>query len=72
MEPRVFEDLTIPENIVLTSSDRMASGLMNIAVPTSEWSAPVEDLTDWRDEGPIFTYEKDGKWDVMFAPTLWR
>ena len=34
------------------------------------WSAPVEDLTDWRDEGPIFTYQVDGQWDVMFAPDL--
>ena len=30
----------------------------------------MEDLTDWRDEGPIFTYQVDGQWDVMFAPDL--
>ena len=30
----------------------------------------VEDLTDWRDEGPIFTYYVDGQWDVMYAPDL--
>ena len=34
------------------------------------WSAPVEDLTQWRDEGPIFSYYVDGRWDTMFAPDL--
>ncbi len=34
------------------------------------WSAPIENLTSWRDEGPIFTYPIDGKWDVMYAPDL--
>lgn len=34
------------------------------------WSAPVDDLSSWRDEGPIFTYEIDGQWDVMYAPDL--
>lgn len=34
------------------------------------WSAPVEDLTDWRDDGPIFTYSYNGLWDIMYAPDL--
>jgi hypothetical protein len=34
------------------------------------WSAPVEDLSQWRDEGPIFTYQINGRWDVMYAPDL--
>ena len=34
------------------------------------WSAPIEDLSSWRDEGAIFTYEVDGQWDVMYAPDL--
>jgi hypothetical protein len=34
------------------------------------WSAPVEDLTNWRDEGPIFSWYVDGQWDTMFAPDL--
>ena len=34
------------------------------------WSAPVEDLSQWRDEGPIFTHFVDGQWDTMFAPDL--
>jgi hypothetical protein len=34
------------------------------------WSAPVEDLSQWRDEGPIFTWFVDGQWDTMYAPDL--
>ena len=34
------------------------------------WSAPVENLADWRDEGPIFSYFVNGQWDTMFAPDL--
>ncbi|MCL2373159.1 MAG: hypothetical protein FWC78_07130 [Defluviitaleaceae bacterium] len=36
------------------------------------WSAPVSDLTDWRDEGPIFTFQDPvtGLWDTMFAPSF--
>ncbi|MCW3806977.1 hypothetical protein [Plebeiibacterium marinum] len=34
------------------------------------WSAPVENLNEWRDEGPIFTYNIEGQWDVMYAPDL--
>jgi hypothetical protein len=30
----------------------------------------VEDLSDWRDEGSIFTYYIDEQWDVMYAPDL--
>lgn len=42
-----------------------------IAVRTIRmWSAPVDDLSSWRDEGPIFTYAVDGEWDVMYAPDL--
>ena len=34
------------------------------------WSAPVEDLSQWRDEGPIFSHYVNGKWDTMYAPDL--
>jgi hypothetical protein len=27
-------------------------------------------LSEWRDEGPIFTYPISGQWDVMYAPDL--
>ena len=34
------------------------------------WSAPVEDLTQWRDEGSIFSWYAGGQWDTMYAPDL--
>ncbi len=34
------------------------------------WSAPIEDLNSWRDEGAIFTYYVSNQWDVMYAPDL--
>lgn len=36
------------------------------------WSAPVEDLTNWRDEGPIFTYKdpNNGTYDLIYAPDI--
>ena len=34
------------------------------------WSAPVEDLSQWRDEGPIFSWFVNGEWDTMYAPDL--
>ena len=61
---------TIRENFALTSSVRTMSASAVIAGRTSEWSAPVEDLSSWRDEGPIFTYQVEGQWDVMYAPDL--
>ena len=30
----------------------------------------MEDLTNWRDEGPVFSHYVNGKWDTMFAPDL--
>lgn len=36
-----------------------------------QWSAPVENLNDWRDEGPIFTYKSNGEnGDCFYAPDL--
>ena len=34
------------------------------------WSAPVEDLSQWRDEGPLFSHYVNGQWDIMYAPDL--
>ena len=35
------------------------------------WSAPTTDLTDWRDEGAVYTYlAPNGLWDIMYAPDL--
>ena len=70
-EPRVFED---PDNqgkyriYIIGSHDVRFSTYCGPDIRV--WSAPVEDLSDWRDEGPIFTYPIDGQWDVMYAPDL--
>ncbi|WP_209330866.1 hypothetical protein [Lunatimonas salinarum] len=70
-EPRVFEDPDNPGKYrayIIGSHDlRFAS---YCGPDIRMWSAPVEDLTQWRDEGAIFTYEIDGQWDVMYAPDL--
>lgn len=36
------------------------------------WSAPVEDLSNWRDEGPVFTYQdpNNGVYDLIYAPDI--
>lgn len=70
-EPRVFEDPDNPGKYrayIIGSHDLRVNEYCGPDIRM--WSAPVEDLTDWRDEGAIFTYQKDGKWDVMFAPDL--
>lgn len=70
-EPRVFEDPDNPGKFrayIIGSHDLRVNEYCGPDIRM--WSAPVEDLTDWRDEGAIFTYQKDGKWDVMFAPDL--
>ncbi len=70
-EPRVFED---PDNaghyrVYIIGSHDVRFGSY-CGPDIRAWSAPVEDLSAWRDEGPIFTYQVDGKWDVMYAPDL--
>lgn len=70
-EPRVFEDPDNPGKYrvyIIGSHDTRFGSYCGSDV--REWSAPVEDLSDWRDEGPIFTYQINGKWDVMYAPDL--
>jgi arabinoxylan arabinofuranohydrolase len=70
-EPRVFEDPDHPGKFrayIIGSHDlRMNS---YCGPDTRIWSAPTENLTMWRDEGPVFTYQIDGQWDVMYAPDL--
>ena len=70
-EPRVFEDPDNPGRyrVYIIGSHDVRFGSY-CGPDIREWSAPVEDLSAWRDEGPIFTYEVDGKWDVMYAPDL--
>ena len=70
-EPRVFEDPDNPGKYrayIIGSHDLTYKAYCGPDIRM--WSAPVEDLTSWRDEGPIFTYQIDGKWDTMFAPDL--
>lgn len=70
-EPRVFED---PDRAgkfrvyIVGSHDVRFNGYCGADIRM--WSAPVEDLSSWRDEGPIFTYQIGGQWDVMYAPDL--
>lgn len=70
-EPRVFEDPDNPGKYrayIIGSHDLRVNSYCGPDIRA--WSAPVEDLTSWRDEGPIFTYQIDGQWDVMYAPDL--
>jgi len=72
-EPRVFEDPDNPGKYriyIIGSHDVRFTSYCGPDIRM--WSAPVEDLSRWRDEGPIFTYHLNGYWDVMYAPTLWR
>ena len=70
-EPRVFEDPDNPGRLrayIIGSHDVNYSAYCGPDIRM--WSAPVEDLTQWRDEGPIFSYFVDGQWDTMYAPDL--
>jgi len=70
-EPRVFEDPDNPGKLrayIIGSHDTHYSEYCGNDIRM--WSAPVEDLTQWRDEGPIFSYYVDGRWDTMYAPDL--
>jgi arabinoxylan arabinofuranohydrolase len=70
-EPRVFEDPDKPGKYriyIIGSHD--VRGNSYCGPDIRAWSAPVEDLSNWRDEGPIFTYPISGQWDVMYAPDL--
>ena len=70
-EPRVFEDPDNPGKYriyIIGSHDVRVNSYCGPDIRA--WSAPVEDLSNWRDEGSIFTYPIEGQWDVMFAPDL--
>lgn len=70
-EPRVFEDPDNPGKFrayIIGSHDITYSAYCGNDIRM--WSAPVEDLSQWRDEGPIFSHFVDGQWDTMFAPDL--
>ncbi len=70
-EPRVFEDPDHPGKYrayIIGSHDTHYTEYCGNDIRM--WSAPVEDLSKWEDEGPIFSYFIDGHWDTMFAPDL--
>lgn len=72
-EPRVFEDPDNPGKFriyIIGSHDVRLNSYCGPDIHA--WSAPVEDLSDWRDEGAIFSFQNpvNNKWDVMFAPDL--
>ena len=70
-EPRVFEDPDNPGKYrayIIGSHDTNYSSYCGNDIRM--WSAPVEDLSQWRDEGPIFSYFVNGQWDTMYAPDL--
>ena len=70
-EPRVFEDPDNPGKYrayIIGSHDVRFTSYCGPDIRA--WSAPVEDLSTWRDEGPIFTYKTGNQWDVMYAPDL--
>lgn len=56
-EPRVFEDPDHPGKFrayIIGSHDVTYTAYCGPDIRM--WSAPVEDLSQWRDEGPIFTW----------------
>ncbi|MCR4809816.1 MAG: hypothetical protein K5896_08140 [Prevotella sp.] len=70
-EPRVFDDPDNPGKqraYIIGSHDTHYTQYCGNDIRM--WSAPVEDLTQWRDEGPIFSWFTGGQWDTMFAPDL--
>lgn len=70
-EPRVFEDPDNPGKYriyIIGSHDLAVTQYCGADIRM--WSASVDDLTQWRDEGPIFTYQHGGRWDIMYAPDL--
>jgi len=70
-EPRVFEDPDQPGKYrayIIGSHDVHYDKYCGNDVRM--WSAPVDDLSQWRDEGPIFSWYVNGQWDTMYAPDL--
>src|SRR5574344_3058205 len=60
-EPRVFEDPDNPGKYrayIIGSHDLRLTSYCGPDIRM--WSAPVEDLSSWRDEGAIFTYQVGG------------
>lgn len=70
-EPRLFEDPDQPGKFrvyLYGSHDTRRDEYCGYDIPV--WSAPVEDLTDWRYDGIAFQSVVDGKADILFAPDV--
>ena len=74
-EPRVFQDPDDPTGTkkrvyVFGSHDVKRDNYCGPDI--ASWSAPVGDLNNWRNDGPIFTSynESTNTWDRMFAPDI--
>ena len=70
-EPRVFEDPDNPGKYrayIIGSHDVAFTQYCGPDVRI--WSAPVEDLSKWVDEGSAFKWYVNGRWDTMYAPDL--
>lgn len=70
-EPYVFEDPDKPGKYrvyIYGSHDTRRYDYCGYEI--SVWSAPVEDLNDWRNEGIVFQSIVEGKADVLFAPDV--
>ena len=70
-EPYVFEDPDNPgkERLYIYGSHD-TSKTKYCGPDITVWSAPVEDLTDWRCDGVVFQYSAGGKQDTMYAPDV--
>lgn len=70
-EPRLFEDPDNPGKMrvyIYGSHDTKKDAYCGYDLVT--WSAPVENLNDWRYEGVIFESIVDGQADTLFAPDV--
>ncbi|MDR0325868.1 MAG: hypothetical protein LBI19_07240 [Oscillospiraceae bacterium] len=72
-EPRVFEDPDHPGKYriyIIGSHDTRYTSYCGPDIRV--WSAPVDDVDNWRDEGVVFSYYSAASdtWDTMYAPDL--
>lgn len=70
-EPRLFKDPDNPDKMrvyIYGSHDTKKTGFCGYDLVT--WSAPVENLNDWRYEGKIFESIVNGQADTLFAPDV--
>lgn len=70
-EPRIFEDPDCPGKYrvyIYGSHDTLRTGYCGYDLVA--WSAPVNDLANWRYDGRIFQVIVNGAPDILFAPDM--